>query len=103
MLYQLNRAKNKTTIFVPDAGGLLIEQASFSTALAEAQVKATEFFKLAKSQGDKINRPSAIADLAKLTAYRRWSAAWIEIPAVAERGCTDEADRGHGVWFAARA
>lgn len=90
VLYKSNRTESKTTIIVPDAGGLLIESASFSQAVIEAQAKAAEFFRQAKANGEKINRPSAIADLLKLSAYKGWSAASIEM---AGFGCTEETER----------
>lgn len=92
VLYKSNRAESKTTILVPDAGGLLIESACFSQAVVDAQIKAAEFFRQAKSNGEKVNRPSAIADLMKLSAYKGWSAAWIEL---AGFGSAEEAERTH--------
>lgn len=92
VLYKSNRIECKTTILVPDAGGLLIESASFSQAVVEAQAKAADHFKQAKATGQKIIRPSAIADLLKLSAYKGWSAASIEMAGIA---CTEETERSH--------
>lgn len=90
VLYKSNRTECKTTILVPDAGGLLVESATFSLAVKEAQAKAADFFKQAKSKGERINRPSCIDDLLKLTAYKGWSAAWIEMAGTA---CAEETEQ----------
>lgn len=84
VLYRIDRVAKKTTIVIPDANGLTIEASSFSQACAKAQVEAAAFFSQAKLRGEKINRRTPIDEVEKLSGYKGWSVASIEIDVRAE-------------------
>jgi hypothetical protein len=100
VLYRIDRVAKKTTIVIPDANGLTIEASSFSQACAKAQVEAAAFFSQAKLRGEKINRRTPIDEVEKLSGYKGWSVAAIEIDARAEMTSGEDYPRATFRWAA---
>ena len=84
VLYRIDRVAKKTTIVIPDAHDLMIEAPTFSQACVKAQVEAAEYFNQARMRGEKVNRRTPTNEVEKLSGYKGWSVASIEIDVRAE-------------------
>ena len=84
VLFRTHRKSKHSTIVVPDANYLTVEAPSFGQALRRAQEETVAAFNAATSRGERINRPSPVATLKKLPAYRTWSIGHVEIPSARE-------------------
>lgn len=100
LLYRVDRAAKKTTIVIPDAESLTVEAGSFTEACVKARREAAKFFNRAKSRGDKLNPRTSVEEVEKLSGYKGWSVASIEIDARPDIAPADDLSRPRPQWVA---